>query len=858
MRRPFHLLPLVLLPLTLVGCGGSSIPATTPVTVATYTVGGTVSGLAGTGLVLRNNGSDALGVSASGAFTFATALTDGSGYSVTIATQPGSPAQTCAPTNNSGALSGANITNVTITCTTNSYTISGTVSGLTGSGLVLRNNGGNDLAISANGVFAFTTAITSGSSYGVTVAAQPGSPAQTCTPTSSSGTVSGANVTNVAITCATSSYTIGGAVSGLTGSGLVIRNNGGDDLAISGNGAFTFATALADGSSYNVTVATQPGSPAQTCTPTSNSSTVSGANVTNVAITCTGGGAPPATTLILGVGIKTFNFSWAASAGATHYKLYEDPDGVSGFSQVGGNIAGTSTSVDIAVHRHNWVNAVYMLDACVNASCTASNQVTTTSAMLTAIGYFKASNTGDSDEFGAVLAVSADGTTLAVGSYREDSNATGIGGDQTDNSANDAGAVYVFTRSGTTWSQQAYIKASNAEADDRFGYSIALSDDGNTLAVGAYQEDSNATGIGGNQADNSSTEAGAVYVFTRSGTTWTQQAYIKASNAGDLDTFGYAVALNDNGNTLAVDAIDEASNATGINGDEADNSATSAGAVYVFTRSGTTWTQQAYIKASNAEAFDTFGYAVALSGDGNTLAVDANNEASNATGINGDETDNSATSAGAVYVFTRSGTTWTQQAYIKASNAEAFDTFGTAIALNGDGNTLAAGAFNEDSNSTGINGNQADNSASRSGAVYVFTRSGTTWTQQVYIKASNAEASDRFGVALTLSNNGNTLAVGATGDSSNATGVGGDQTDNSNSGAGAAYIFTRSGTTWSQDKYIKASNTGASDRFGQSLTLNSDGATLAISATREDSNATGIGGDQTDETVLNSGAVYLY
>jgi hypothetical protein len=478
--------------------------------------------------------------------------------------------------------------------------------------------------------------------------------------------------------------------------------------------------------------------------------------------------------------------------------------------------------------------------------------------MLTAIGYVKASNTGDSDEFGTVLSASADGLTIAVGSYREDSNAIGIGGNEADDSANAAGAVYIFVSSSGTWSQQAYIKASNTEADDGFGYAIALSDDGNTLAVGAYLEDSNATGIGGTQADNSATDAGAVYVFTRSGSTWTQQAYIKASNTEAFDSFGFAVSLNTDGNTLVAGAIGEASNATGINGNEADNSAASAGAAYVFTRSGTTWTQQAYIKASNAEAFDTFGNTVALSDDGNTLAVDANNEASNATGINGNEADNSAAGAGAVYMFTRSGTTWTQQAYIKASNAEAADEFGTAIALNGDGNTLAVGAFNEDSNATGINGNQADNSASRAGAVYIFTRSGTTWTQQAYIKASNAEASDRFGVALALNNNGNTLAVGATDDDSISTGIGGDDTDNSTAGAGAAYIFTRSGTTWTQDKFVKASNTGSGDRFGSSIALSSDAATLAVGAVREDSNATGIGGNSADDTVLNSGAVYLY
>jgi hypothetical protein len=114
--------------------------------------------------------------------------------------------------------------------------------------------------------------------------------------------------------------------------------------------------------------------------------------------------------------------------------------------------------------------------------------------------------------------------------YWEDSNATGINGNQADDSAPDSGAVYVFTRSGGVWSQQAYVKASNTGPGDSFGFSLALSADGNTLAVGAYLENSNATGIGGNQADNSALDSGAVYVFTRSGGVWSQQAYIKASN----------------------------------------------------------------------------------------------------------------------------------------------------------------------------------------------------------------------------------------------------------------------------------------------------------------------------------------
>ena len=169
------------------------------------------------------------------------------------------------------------------------------------------------------------------------------------------------------------------------------------------------------------------------------------------------------------------------------------------------------------------------------------------------------------DQFGYAVALSGDGNTLAVGAEMEGSAAAGINGNQADNSADAAGAVYVFARSGGGWSQQAYIKASNPGSNDQFGAALALSADGNTLAVAAQFEDSAATGINGNQADNSMSESGAVYVFTRAGGKWSQQAYVKASNTGeqdDGDTFGYAVALSDDGNTLAVGAPGEDSGRT--------------------------------------------------------------------------------------------------------------------------------------------------------------------------------------------------------------------------------------------------------------------------------------------------------
>jgi hypothetical protein len=458
--------------------------------------------------------------------------------------------------------------------------------------------------------------------------------------------------------------------------------------------------------------------------------------------------------------------------------------------------------------------------------------------------YLKASNTGKDDFFGYV--VSLDGDTLVVGAYGESSNATGVNGDQADDSASYSGAVYVFIRSGTIWSQQAYLKASNAEAGDFFGYSVSLS--GNTLVVGAPNEDSHATGVDGDQADNSAVHSGAAYVFIRNGTTWSQQAYLKASNTNAEYQFGYVVSLS--GNTLVVGAPNESSNATGVNGDQADNSAVRSGAAYVFIRNGTTWSQQVYLKASNTDADDLFGCSVSL--DDDTLVVGAPWEDSHATGVNGDQADNSAVRSGAAYVFIRNGTAWSQQSYLKASNAQNDDQFGNSVSIFGD--TLVVGAFYEDGSATGVNGDEANNLAADSGAAYVFTRSGITWSQQAYLKASNAESGDQFGNSVSIS--GDTLVVGAFYEDSNATGVNGDQADNSEGASGAAYVFTRSGTTWSQQAYLKASNAEGGDFFGSSVSLS--GNTLVVGAYGEDSNATGVNGDQADYSASHSGAAYVY
>ena len=214
--------------------------------------------------------------------------------------------------------------------------------------------------------------------------------------------------------------------------------------------------------------------------------------------------------------------------------------------------------------------------------------------------------------------------------------------------------MYVFARSGSTWAQQAYLRASNAEAGDSLGVSVAISLDGNTIVSGALDEDCLCTGVNPGDGGNdraSDTSAGAVYVFIRSGSTWTQQAYIKASNAGKEDWFGSRLAMSGDGNTIAVASQLEDSGAKGINGKQNDESAQEAGAVYVFTRTGTTWSQKYYLKGSNTEAFDEFGSSVSVNRDGRLIAVGARNEASSAKGVNGNQADNSAPESGAVYLF---------------------------------------------------------------------------------------------------------------------------------------------------------------------------------------------------------------
>jgi hypothetical protein len=395
------------------------------------------------------------------------------------------------------------------------------------------------------------------------------------------------------------------------------------------------------------------------------------------------------------------------------------------------------------------------------------------------------------DQFGYSVSMSSDGTYAIVGAMRA-----------TNNFLYD-GAAYIFTRSGSTWTQQAKITASDKQADDQFGYTVSMSSDGSYAIVSATGEDT-----GGSNA-------GAAYIFTRSGSTWTQQQKIQSSDAQTNDQFGISVSISGDGVYAIVGARLE------------DTGGSDAGAAYVFTRSGSTWTQQQKLASSDLQANDYFGHSVSISSDGSYAIVSSFGESGGA----GDP----LTSAGAAYIFTRSGSTWTQQAKITASDAQAIDQFGTSVSINSDGTYVIVGADNEDGG--------AGDPISAAGAAYIFTRSGSTWTEQAILRASDAQVNDNFGGFSSSINSDGTYAIVST---TSEDGGDGDPIVT----AGAAYLFKRTGSSWTQQAKLTASDAQQSDQFGQSASISGDGSYAIVGARLED------GG--TGDPLSSAGAAYIY
>jgi len=465
--------------------------------------------------------------------------------------------------------------------------------------------------------------------------------------------------------------------------------------------------------------------------------------------------------------------------------------------------------------------------------------------------YIKASNTGASDYFGMSVAISGD--TMVVGAPYEDRT--------TSSTYRDTGAAYIFVRDDAgIWTQEAMLRDGGTYRYDYFGRSVAIW--GDVVAIGTPGEDSNVTGpinafaFPPNWTNTSAGGSGGVHIYKRTAGVWTQEAFIKSINTAANDSFGTSIALSEN--TLVVGAPGEDSGSS----DPADNSLLSAGAAYTYTRSYDSfndmwiWSFEAYHKSPFPNADDRFGYSVAI--DGDTFVVGAQHESSSSTGINS-LPNTSAADSGAVFVFTRSNGSWNTPTYIKPDVVGSADNFGSSVDIYGD--VLIVGAPGEDSSDPA---NPANNSTTNAGAAYIFTRNGTVWSQTKYLKPTYNRANSYYGVSVAVGEK--IIAVGHSANESGATGIGGDQSSTTSDNSGAVFLYTFNDVNWIEDKFIKQNYNGAHDSLGGYVgfgtdyldAVDIDGDTIVAGAIGEDSIATGIDGDTTNNSASTSGATYTF
>ncbi|MDM0088974.1 MULTISPECIES: hypothetical protein [unclassified Variovorax] len=667
------------------------------------------------------------------------------------------------------------------------FTIGGSVSGLQGT-LVLRNNGKGDLTLQADGPFHFADPVTAGNPYAVSIAQQP--EGQTCAVSAGQGTAS-AQVTDVRVSCAATTHTVGGTLSGLAGGTLVLRNNGTDALSLAANGSFAFAQALPEGAAYDVTVHMQPAG--QLCTLSGANGTVDAA-VTSVVAVCAvdpSAVAPPIPAApTVGYAPKSFLFSWPAVAHTSYYRLGEDPGATGNFTVLADNLGSTTYALQDLALTQPPAAWRYALQACNAHGCSPWSLPVTADATR-AIGYFKPGAAGIRN-FGQSVALSPDGNVMAVGA---------------------SATLELFTRSAGQWQWVQTLSFQTASYPRP-----VMSDDG-TLLVGMFGYD----GAFGDQ--------GLVQVFSRTPSGWTQADEWNAPVPRTIGNFGAFLGISRDG-TVAV--VSEYMNGRG-------------GSFHVYRKTGGTWAREATIEPEHVQLGALFGVQAKISADGGTIVVGAQYDRS---GSLTDETDTSASNAGAAFVYgydTGTGT-WTQRAYLKAPVPGTDNLFGATTAISGDGDTVIIGARNEPV--AGV---------SRAGVAYVFRRNAGTYALAQTIPAPLPTPEATFGgFGLALTRDGTVLAISARGDSSSGTGVDGDATQGAATTAGAVYLYRLAGAQFARTRYLKAPNTGSGDLFGDAIDISADSQTIAVGATGEASAASGIGGDQADNSAVNRGAVYLY
>jgi hypothetical protein len=518
---------------------------------------------------------------------------------------------------------------------------------------------------------------------------------------------------------------------------------------------------------------------------------------------------PAAPQVTVGADLKLLRFDWEPVPGATFYRLWIKT-GDAGYSSVGERIPASTTHAQhsLAVHLQDWARTRYVVTACNDAGCTGSTPVNPQALMLATIGYFKASNADPEDLFGREVVVSDDGSTLAVTAEMEASSAQGANGDQSDNSSHGSGAVYIFRRSGTTWRQEAYLKPGVNFDGGRFGTgaptlnqrAVALSGDGSVAVIGAPSLDTNAFGL-----------SGEVYVFRRNAGSWSLTGTLRAPEIQTADFFGYSVDLSLDGQTLKINSRQPRSSPDGPY----------EGRTHLYRRDGSTFRYQTTIAPQyEGDACPI----VRMSGDGHTLVASCispesdtyravtykrigdtwvhvndlpltrfNDERPLALSYEGTRmalglVSSSSTSVG-VYRWT--GTSWVPETQITSPEIGGTSSgFGQALSFDRAGQKLAVGAYSSSAGGAGVSRTVTAGSAQH-GAVFVYERTTSTttpWRLRSVVKASNP-GQDLFGFSVSLSGSGRTLAVGAPREDSAARGIDGDQTNESATDSGAAYLY---------------------------------------------------------------------
>ncbi|MBL8626116.1 MAG: hypothetical protein JNK64_32680 [Myxococcales bacterium] len=413
--------------------------------------------------------------------------------------------------------------------------------------------------------------------------------------------------------------------------------------------------------------------------------------------------------------------------------------------------------------------------------------------------YLKLTSALPHAQFGTAIAF--DGTRLAISAPGDGTTA--------------GHRIDVYRTDGTTWSLEQSVQPTTTGPDPTsslFGYVLALQ--GDVLVVGAPGDDTTAG------------DSGAVYVFRYSATNgWREQAFEKPSSV-EMGRVGMAVALD--GTTMAVGSA--------------------MNQVYVYSVTDTIQLVDG-IQPTPVAPQDGFGLSLDLSGD--TLVVGSPYEGSSGRGVGGPDADATAPGSGAAYVYRKAGTRWNLEAFIKASNSDAGDNFGTRVSLDGD--ALAVTAWKESSASAN---DPSDNSTPGAGAAYVFERAGAAWSQTAILKSRAPGRDDRF---FDVQIAGDVVVVTSPGEDSASVGADGDASNDGATDAGAALVFVRDGAAWTQRAYLKASNTGAGDDFGNAIALSRDLA--VVGAPLEDNPAMGLDPpDQGDAPAgspgVDSGAAY--